>query len=593
MRKFTKKINALSNVGLSILLVGLTLVPILSSTTKKASADTTLPAYNYTKTFDATNGNAYGEYVATDKYNNIYVYGTFNGTVIFNPNDPSTSITAANENTDIFLTKFSNSGIYQWTKTLDTSSGSAYAEGVTTDSDGNVIIYGQLDGTVNLPGANGFSKTTQNSFIAPQIENKAQEFLPKSLRTNITSSDNTSFLIKFDSNGNTLWSNVANSGDGGIDSTSVTTDKNNNIYGAGYFCGTVNFSESISATSANCSNYIAIYNSSGVFQTLKYSDTTNGISNSIDVKVDRNGNIYTVGYFQGQVGFNYDGTNPGSNIFSNPSSDPSSYLTKYSSNGTYEWTKINTAQNNTSIDIETNVAIDSNNNVYTSGFFVGIDSFNQQNTLTSSDSGNGPSNYLSKYDANGNYLWTKITTSQPSSTTMDSFQPGGLVIDPNNDIYTSGYFAGNILLDGPGGSDAYTSANNGNGYISKFNPDGSYDYSKVTTYDSSAEDSINANIYPNKLALDNLGNIYSTGYYYGPVYFNGVNNTDENDTNNNNSFLTSWKAFIPPVTSTTAKTPATGFAKGNNTNQIILYSSIFIALSLITGGYIVNKKSKS
>jgi hypothetical protein len=236
-----------------------------------------------------------------------------------------------------------------------------------------------------------------------------------------------------------------------------------------------------------------------------------------------------------------------------------------------------------------------------SGEFGGENDFNQQNTLTSSDNGNGYSNYLSKYDANGNYLWTKITTSQPSSTTYDYFESGGLVVDPNNDIYTSGYFAGNILLDGPGGSDAYTSANNGqnySGYISKYNSDGSYDYSKVTSYDSSAEDASTAQVEPNSLALDNLGNIYSTGYYYGPVYFNGVDNTDENDSSNVNSYLTSWKAFVPPavipIAAVSAKNPNTGFAKNSsNDSQLVFYGSLFIVISLLTGGYVLNKRNKS
>ena len=600
MIKISNSLKIVWNFNATIALIALSLVPILGSSSSKVSAATTLPAYNYTRTFNVSNGNANGDWTTTDKYNNVYVYGRFNGTVIFNPSDISTSVTTTN--TNIFLTKYSSAGTYQWTKTFDTdSTGFVNGSGVKSDSSGNIIIYGSLSGTVSLSGINGFTKTTQNNNLVIPTTSLINNNLPHEIIPKITSSSGTSFLVKFDTNGNTLWSNIANSDTGYIGTANVTIDKNNNIYGTGKFCGTVNFTNP-ATTSNNCTFYVIKYNSDGAFQSIKYSDTnTNGTYNSwnqgVGLTLDQNGNTYVSGFFIGQVSFNYDGINPGTDTYSNTHNAPEGFITKYNSDGSYAWTKINELQDNDSVDISTGLATDSNGNVYMIGAFLGIVAFNQTNTQSSLDNGVDWSNYLTKYDSNGNYQWTNKTYNQASSSTNNNFTPAGIVIDPYNNIYISGYFTGNIILDGPNGNDQFTSANNGlnySGYFSKFSSSGSYLYSEVSSYDSSAVDASNVSTQPGSLALDSLGNLYSVGSYAGPVYFNGINNTDENDSGENTgAFLTSWKAFIPPVTSTTAKIPATGFAKGNNSNQIILYSSLFIALLLITGGYIINKRSKS
>ena len=603
MGSFIKIRNISSRIGISLILVVLSLTPLIMFNESKAHAATTLPAYRYTKSFDVSNGRAQGEYVATDKNNNIYVYGNFNGTVIFNPADPSTSVTTpATQSSfnNIFLTKYNSTGAYQWTKTLDVSEGSyASSGGVKTDSSGNVIITGSIYGTVSLPGINGFNialPTPINVNPNTTFGNSDSTFKP-----NITTTNTTSFLIKFDGSGNTQWSNGVDSGSGFIDSTNISIDSNDNTYITGSFEGTVNFTPSDQYTSPNHTSYIAKYDSLGDFQSLIYTDTTNGRSDGFGTTVDKNGNIYMSGTFNGEVGFNYNGTDPGTDIFTNPHPSTNGtgiegFVSKFDSSGNYLWTRINAIQNDNDSNYIYNLVTDNNNNLYMSGYFIGLLNFNNDpnNQLTSTDAGARGSSAITKYDSSGNYLWTRITTNSPSSNTNNESQGISIALDPQNNIYTSGYFYGSMLLDGPGGNAEYTFQSNNfrsSHYLTKFNSDGVYQFSKVFAFDSGSANFPVSNGIGWSLALDNLGNIYGTGGFTGPAYFNGIDNTDENDSDYENSFLTSWN--LNALIIVTPNTPNTGFAKGNNTNQIILYSSLFVALSLITGGYVVNKRNKN
>jgi len=76
--------------------------------------------------------NDYANGVATDSSGNVYVTGGTKGGL-----DGNTSA----GNNDLFVVKYNSNGTKEWTKQLGSAS-SDYANGVATDSSGNVYVSG-------------------------------------------------------------------------------------------------------------------------------------------------------------------------------------------------------------------------------------------------------------------------------------------------------------------------------------------------------------------------------------------------------------------------------------------------------------------
>ena len=90
--------------------------------------------------------NDYANGVATDSSGNVYVTGGTKGGL-----DGNTSA----GNTDLFVVKYNSSGTKQWTKQLGTS-GRDSANGVATDSSGNVYVTGYTSGGLDGTNAGGY-----------------------------------------------------------------------------------------------------------------------------------------------------------------------------------------------------------------------------------------------------------------------------------------------------------------------------------------------------------------------------------------------------------------------------------------------------
>ncbi len=264
-----------------------------------------------------------------------------------------------------------------WTKQFGTTQYYDYALGVAADSEGNAISVGYTRGSIddtntsaNIGRYDGFiakyDKDGNKTFIK-QIGTSSYDWITGVVTSGtdiyITgytygNMDDTNgsaqqgsydgFVAKYDKNGNEVFSKQF-----GTTSTdyinAVTIDSGNNIYVAGYTYGT--FTDETRVGSYD--GFIVKYNSSGTKQWAKQFGTTS-TDYITGVATDSNNNIYVSGYtygtFDARIG-SYDG-----------------FIVKYDDNGTKDWTR---QFGTTSTDYITSVAVDSSNNIYAVGYSYG------------------------------------------------------------------------------------------------------------------------------------------------------------------------------------------------------------------------------
>ena len=495
-KKTAKKLSTrLSIVVLSLLFLLTGLLPLTITNPQSAHA-ATLPAYRYTKTFDtsAAGASAYATGVATDSSGNIYVTGQFSGTVVFDGVGGSDSKTSTNQSS--FLTKYNANGSYAYTKIFDTSAAgaSAYANSVATDSSGNIYETGSFTGTVVFDGVGGSDSRT--------------------------STNQSSFLTKYNANGSYAYTKIFDTSAAGAQAyaAGVATDSSGNVYETGYFIGTVVFDGvggSDSKTSTNQSSFLTKYNANGSYAYTKIFDTSaaGASAQGAGVATDSSGNVYETGYFIGTVVF--DGVG-GSD--SQTSTNGSSFLIKYNANGTYGYTKIFDTSAASASAQGYGVATDSSGNVYVTGDFGGTVVFDGVGGSDSQTSTNG-SSFLTKYNANGSYAYTKIFDTSANGAGVNGYS---VATDSSGNVYETGSFIGTVVFDGVGGSYSQTAGgSNYDAYLTRYNANGSYGWTK--TFDTT-----NGDIDPEvgSVATDIQGNAYITSAFIGTVVFDGVGGSD-------------------------------------------------------------------
>lgn len=188
-----------------------------------------------------------------DANGNLYLTGYFNGTATFG----STTLTAASNNAS-YVAKVDPNGNFLWAEQFGGLGSNAWA-GVTVDTNGNVYLTGDFDGTQSFGG------TTLTS----------------------TSANATGYLCKMDPNGNFLWAKEFAYQTRGSNSgflTPVAVDTSGNAY-LGWFAG----------PRGATLGFLSKYDSSGnLLWTQQLASYATGVSPDC-VTLDANGNAYVSG----------------------------------------------------------------------------------------------------------------------------------------------------------------------------------------------------------------------------------------------------------------------------------------------------------
>jgi alpha-tubulin suppressor-like RCC1 family protein len=309
-------------------------------------------------------------------------------------------------------------------------------------------------------------------------------------------------------------------------SSSIAVDNSGNIYTTGYFQGTVDFDPGVGTTNLISTGdydvFVSKLDSTGALLWAKsFGGTSADFSDSI--AVDNSGNVYTTGYFQGTVDFD-----PGvgtTNLIS--TGDYDVFVSKLDSTGALLWAK---SFGGTSNDRARSIAVDNSGNVHTTGFFQGTADFDPgvgTTNLTSAGGNNFINDiFVSKLDSTGALLWAK---SFAGATISDS---RSIAVDNSGNVYTTGYFRLTVDFDPGEGVTELTGGgfDNYDVFVSKLDSTGALLWAKSFA-GTSAEGGYS-------IALDNSGNIYTTGDFQGTVDFDpGVGTTNLTSAGGNDVFV--------------------------------------------------------
>jgi hypothetical protein len=301
--------------------------------------------------------------------------------------------------TDIYMVKFDAAGNHQWSQRLGDGQ-SDHTPRVATDSSGNVVLAGRLEGTVDYGGG---PLTSAGSFDV--------------------------FLAKFDASGGHLWSKRF----GGVSSDdvgSVAVDGSDNIIITGNTQGEINLGGSTLTSGTGTRNgYVAKFDASGNHQWSVGANATDSVySNSVDV--DANGNVVIAGFFYASMDFG------GGTITSAGSADV--FVTKFDSAGNHQWSsRFGDAAGHQGVEA---VAIDGSGDIILSGIFWDTVDFDG-GVLTSTGERDV---FVAKLDGTGSHLW-----SQSFGSAGIQAAPGeSLAVDAYDSVYVAGYFIGDIDFGG-------------------------------------------------------------------------------------------------------------------------------------------------
>lgn len=314
---------------------------------------------------------------------------------------------------------------------------------------------------------------------------------------------------------------VGGSGDEAVFGVYNALDSSGNIYYVGTFEGTVDFDPGAGSDSRSGGGaFITKLNSAGQYQWTNVISVTESYVNIIVMAVDigNSDDIYITGYFSETVDF--DPSASSDNKTSNGHNDV--FVSKYDSSGNYEWANI---VGGISDDRGNTIKIDSNENVLVGGSF--------SSSTVDFDPGagvdmlGGGGGFVSKYDSNGGYLWTKI----PILGNSYYENVNSIGIDSSDSIVLGGKFQGTKDFDPSSGTDEKTSNGGYDIYYSKYNS--SADYLWTKTFGSSSDDWLGS------IMIGSSDSIYVVGDFSGTVDFDPGAGTHELTSNGKKDFFLS------------------------------------------------------
>jgi hypothetical protein len=411
-----------------------------------------------------------GQGVAVDGAGNVYVTGSFQGTIDLG-GGPLTS--AGGD--DVFIAKLDSSGDHVWSKRFGNGA-SQNAAGVAVDSSGNVLLVGSFYGTIDFGGGSLTTAGGTDVYVA-KLDSAGNHVWSKRFGdastqtcagvavdgsgfvaiagsfagvmdfsgTTLTSvGANDAYVARFGSNGSLSW--AKRFGDAqDQQARAVATDSAGNVFVAGSFLGTVDFGGGVLTSAGNEDAFAAKLSAGGVYQWAKrFGDNSPQIATGI--AVDPAGGVALAGYFGGSIDLG------GGALASAGAIDV--FVAKLSSaTGAYSWAK---RFGDASAQEPFDVAADASGNVLVTGKLAGAADFGG-GSLSSAGLDDV---FIAKLDLAGAHVWSK------RAGDANSQYGTAIAADGSGNAIVTGVAAGSLDF----GLGSLTSAGGADLFLAKFGP---------------------------------------------------------------------------------------------------------------------------
>lgn len=421
--------------------------------------------------------------ITIDLAENIHLLGRFSGTVDFDPGIGISTIQSIS-GYYTFISKFNSHGDFLWVKRMG---------GESSGTDNSIAV--DLNGNVHATGCFGAYPRTV-------------DFDPNVGIANLTAkSTKDAYVFKLNYQGDYVWAKQIGEINGLSRTTSTTLTRFGTIYTVGHFTGTIDIDPSISTqnlVSASIEEediFICKYDTSGNFLWGK-SIGSQGSDGANAVAVDAAGNVFITGFFEQTVDFD-----PGTGVFNLSSSPSAAFVLKLNPSGNFIWAKQMNMVDGYIVSIKVGIS----GNIYLTGAFRGTVDFDPDiGIFNLSSSANGEDAFVCKLNNYGGFIWAKNMV----GTGVHSTDVSSMALDANENVYSTGYFGGTINLNPNTTGVPFNISSPGyHIYISKLDSLGNFVWGKQVTGPSSYH-----YIHANSIAVDAAANVYITARSAGPFH---------------------------------------------------------------------------
>lgn len=261
------------------------------------------------------------------------------------------------------------------------------------------------------------------------------------------------------------------------------------------------------------STLVARYDSAGnvTWQSITQPDSES-YSYPTAIAIDSEGSMIVTGVWTGSVTFDgVGGADTRDNGHTSSSTVRDTYVTKYTADREYLWTVTTDTPGGDRWATSTSLAIDSNDNIFIGGMFVGEVTFDGVGGTHSLNGGNNTNGYLMKIASNGDYQYTYT----PDNSNPADGDPGlstsvyvnDVAIDTNDDVYLTGQYMDTVTF----ADDSSFTVNGMLPFVTKLSNNG--DYQRTTVFSNATPDPAFVTAY--NMAISSDGSLYLMGYASG------------------------------------------------------------------------------